>query len=252
MKLRVRDIEFSYGSVPVLRGVSFEVKKAEVVSILGTNGAGKTTLLRTINRILKPRRGTVFVGKLDVSRLSKREIARMVGYVPQFSPKQPLRVFEAVLLGRKPYITWRLSQQDLIKTEEVLRALNLEALAMRSLYNLSGGEFQKVMLARALVQEPEVLLLDEPTANLDLKNQIEVMELIAKITRERGLATLVVMHDVNLALRFSRRFILLKDGLIAEAGGEEIIIPETIKKIYGVEALVKRIDGIKVVIPLRT
>ncbi len=251
MRLKIEGIEFSYNSVPVLRGVSFEVEPGQVVSILGTNGAGKTTLLRTINRVLRPCRGKVYLGQQDLERMSRREVARRMGYVPQFSPRAPVRVFEAVLLGRRPYMGWAPSHMDIQIAEEVLDLLDLAHLAMRRIDELSGGEFQKVILARALAQQPRVLLMDEPTSNLDLKNQLEVMEIIRKATLSRELNTLVVMHDVNLALRFSHRFVLLKNGLIAGAGGEEILTPQTIREIYGVEARVEKIDGVKVVIPLR-
>ncbi len=252
MHLKIEGIEFSYNSTEVLRGINFEIKKGELVSILGTNGAGKTTLLKTINLILKPKRGVVYLNGKRLDKMSAREIAQKIGYVPQYSPKKPIKVFDAVLLGRKPYIRWEVSRHDIKKAEEVLKLLNLEKLAMRSLFELSGGEFQKVMIARAIAQEPEVLLLDEPMANLDLKNQLEVAELIRSITETRGVSTLVVMHDVNLALRISHRFIMMKEGKIFKVGGAEIITEDSIKQVYGVDAVVKEIPDIslKIVIPV--
>lgn len=252
MHLRVEGIEFSYNSVKVLKGIKFEIRRGELVSILGTNGAGKTTLLKTINLILKPSKGVVYLNGKRLDRMSGKEIAKRMAYVPQYSQKNPVKVFDAVLLGRKPYIKWEISGEDIKRTEEVLKLLGLEKLAMRNMDQLSGGEFQKVMIARAIAQDPEILLLDEPMANLDLKNQMEVAELIKTITESKGISTIVVMHDLNLALRVSHRFIMIKDGKIFRAGGPEIITEDVIKKVYGIDAIIKELPelNLKVVIPV--
>lgn len=252
IRLRVEGVEFSYGSVKALKGISFEVEKGELVSILGTNGAGKSTLLKTINLILKPHTGVVYLDGKSVREMKREEIARRIGYVPQFHQRNVLRVFETVLLGRKPYIKWNVTREDVEKAEKILEVMNLTQLAFRRMDELSGGEFQKVMLARAIAQEPQVLLLDEPTSNLDLKNQLEVMELIRRITKEKNLSTIVVMHDINLALRFSDRFILMKGGEIFQAGGKEIITEENIKRTYAVEVKVIKSSDLIIVIPYRS
>lgn len=252
IRLRVEGIEFNYGSVKALKGVSFEVKKGELVSILGTNGAGKSTLLKTINLILKPRTGVVYLDGKSLKEMKREDIARRIGYVPQFHQRNALKVFEAVLLGRKPYIKWRVTDEDVKKVENILETMNLTHLAFRGTDELSGGEFQKVMLARAIAQEPKVLLLDEPTSNLDLKNQLEVMELMRRITKEKSLSTIVVMHDINLALRFSDRFILMKSGQIFQAGGKEIITEENVERTYGVKARIIKKSDLIVVIPYRS
>jgi iron complex transport system ATP-binding protein len=153
-------------------------------------------------------------------------------------------------LGRKPHIKWEVSDRDIEITHKVLKLLNLEDYALRYTNELSGGELQKVIIARALVQEPQILLLDEPTNNLDLKNQLEVMKIIRDISKSQNIASIVVMHDLNLALRYSDKFIMLKDGVIYAEGGKEIINPENIKAVYGVDAYVENVKGIPIVIPI--
>jgi len=207
MILSVDGIEFSYNGRPVLRDIKFSVNRGEVLSILGNNGAGKTTLLRCINRILKPKRGTVLIDGNDLFSLSSREIARRVGYAAQRHEGGRITVFDAVLLGRKPHIGWEASEKDLEIVREVLASLSLEDLSLRYLDELSGGELQRVIIARALAQEPRVLLLDEPTSSLDLKNQYEVMKIVKDAAEERRIAVVLVMHDLNLALRFADRFL---------------------------------------------
>ncbi len=252
IRLRVEGVEFSYGSTKALKNVGFEVKRGKLVSILGTNGAGKSTLLKTINLILKPHKGVIYLDGKSIREMKQKELAKKISYVPQFHQRNVLRVFETVLLGRKPYIKWNITKEDVEKVENILELMNLKHLALRRMDELSGGEFQKVMLARAIAQEPDVLLLDEPTSNLDLKNQLEVMELIRKITKEKLLSTIVVMHDINLALRFSDDFILMKEGKILEAGDKGIITEENIRKTYGIEVKVIEISDHRIVIPFRS
>lgn len=250
MILEAKDLSFSYGKVPVLSHVSFGVRKGEVVSILGVNGAGKSTLLKCINGILKLRKGTVLFKGKDISKMKRAEIAQEMSYVPQRSEVPPITVFDAVLLGRKPYIRWEANKKDIEITRNVLRMLNLEKLSLRYVTELSGGEFQKMVIARALVQQPEVMLLDEPTSSLDIKNQMEVMNIIRKISQVHGIASIVVMHDINLALRFSHRFVLLKDGKVFASGGLEVITPENIGSVYGIPVTIEKISGHIAVEPL--
>lgn len=250
MILTVEGVEFSYNSHPVLKDVRFDVHRGELFSILGNNGAGKSTLLRCLNRILTPRAGTILVEGEDLSALSRLEVARRVGYVAQRHESSRITVFDAVLLGRRPYIKWDATEKDLAIVREVLAVLGLEEFSLRYLDELSGGELQKVIIARALAQEPRVLLLDEPTSNLDLKNQYEVLKIVKKAARERSVAVVVVMHDLNLALRFADRFLLLKDGVIYACGGREVITPENIAGVYGIPVAVERLGDVPVVVPL--
>jgi iron complex transport system ATP-binding protein len=250
MILTVQGIRFHYPGRPVLEEASFAVEKGEVLAILGTNGAGKTTLLKCLNRILTPAAGTVLIKDEPTSAFSRNALAQKMGYVEQQRSGSRATVFNTVLLGRKPYIRWDITRNDMAIAAQALETLGLEEYALRYLDELSGGELQKVVLARALAQEPEILLMDEPTSSLDLKNQIEVVNLIRQISRERGIAAVVAMHDLNLALRFADRFILLKDKTIYAAGGSEVMTPENIEAVYAVPVTIAVHNGSRVVIPL--
>ncbi len=249
MILSVEKIGFSYKNNPVLLDVNFKVKKGELVSILGVNGSGKSTLMKCINRILKYKQGLIMVEDRNVKKMKEIEVAQKIGYVPQSSERGFLTVFDAVLMGRKPYMGWDASKKDIKLTEDILETLNLEEYALRYINELSGGELQKVVLARALVQNPKILLLDEPTSDLDLKNQLEVMEIIREVSKVHKIASVVVMHDINLALRYSDKFVILKEGQIFAAGGRDIITPDIIKETYGVEVEIENFQGIPLVIP---
>lgn len=249
MILTVQGIQFQYPGRPVLEGVSFSVEQGEFLAILGTNGTGKTTLLKCINRILKPTTGTVLVGEDPVSALSRNALARAIGYVEQQRAGSRATVFNAVLLGRKPYIEWDITHRDMEIASQALETLGLSGYALRYLDELSGGELQKVVIARALAQEPQVLLMDEPTSSLDLKNQLEVLNLIRQITQERGIAAVVAMHDLNLSLRFADKFVLLKDKTIYAAGGQEVMTPEIIEAVYAVPVTISSHNGHQFVIP---
>lgn len=249
MILNVDGIEFSYPNKNVLKNIKFTITRGEVVSILGINGAGKSTLLKCINRILKPQKGTVFIDEFDLKQLSGKKIAQKMAYVPQnIAGNNFMTVFDTVLLGRKPYIEWDATERDLEITGNILKLMQLEKYALRNAYELSGGEFQKVIIARALVQEPRVLLLDEPANNLDLKNQLEVMELIGSISKTKNISVIMVIHDLNLALRFSDKFIMLQDGKIFSVGASEIINPQNIREVFNVNAYVDKYNGIPIVV----
>jgi len=250
MILSVDGVEFSYKSKKILENVKFKVNRGDVVSILGVNGAGKSTLIKCINKILKPKQGTILIDNYDIDRLDNLEIAKKIGYVPQRADGNYMTVFDAVLLGRKPHIKWDVSERDIKLTHNVLKLMDLEDYALRYTNELSGGELQKVVIARALVQEPHVLLLDEPTNNLDLKNQLESLRIVRDISKSQNIASIIVMHDLNLALRFSDKFIILKDGKIFAEGGMEVINPENIEAVYGVNAYVDEYKGIPIVVPI--
>lgn len=248
MILSVDNIEFSYQSKNVLKNIKFKAKRGEVVSILGMNGAGKSTLLKCINRILQPKQGTILIDSFDLNQLDDKEVAKNIAYAPQCVTGNYISVFDAVLLGRKPYIKWDVSNKDLEITDKILKLMQLEEYALRKTNELSGGELQKVIIARALVQEPKILLLDEPANNLDLKNQMEVMKIIKDISKSQNITSIVVMHDLNLTLRFSDKFIMLKDGKIYSEGNSEVINSRNIRDVYNVEAYVDHYRGIPIVV----
>jgi iron complex transport system ATP-binding protein len=249
MILSVYGVSFSYGRNEILKNIEFRVDGGEVVSILGENGSGKSTLLRTINRILKPHKGTVLIDGRAIRKMSRKEIAKTIGYMPQKSNGVYCNVFEAILLGRKPHIGWHISKKDMETVRLILAMMNLEKYAMRYTNELSGGELQKVILARALAQEPQILLLDEPINHLDIKNQLEVMELLQNITKKMNLVSMVVMHDINTALRFSDKFLMIRDGEVVASGDKNIMNPENIRKVFNVDVIIEEISGIPVVVP---
>jgi iron complex transport system ATP-binding protein len=249
--LRAEHLFFSYGGTPTLGGVDLKVAKGELCAILGNNGAGKSTLLKCLAGILRPHEGTVYLDGTDAGCLSRKQKARFLAYVPQRDHVQSrLTVFDSVLMGRRPHIAWAAGERDLEIVEQVLEALGLGRLALRAVDALSGGEYQKVIIARALAQQPQVLLLDEPTSNLDLKNQLEVMQMVRRATDERGLCALMAIHDINLALRFSDSFLLLQAGTIRARGGPEVISPSNIESAYGVRVLVEERGSRRSIIPL--
>lgn len=220
------------------------------MAILGNNGAGKSTLLKCINRILKPHNGVVYLGKDRVSMLTREQVAQKIGYVAQRNETGRFTVFDAVLLGRKPYIKWDVKNEDIEIVDDVIKRMGLNHLVLRYLDELSGGELQKVVIARALVQEPDVMLLDEPTNNLDLKNQIEVLEIVKETVTGRGIAAVVVMHDINMALRFADKFLLLKDGTVYGCGGLDVMTEESIAEVYGLSVRMAKIDGLPLIVPV--
>lgn len=250
MFFEVADLRFSYKSRHVLDGVSFRVQADDVVSILGPNGVGKTTLIKCIDRVLKPDCGSVHIEGADLHQMNKKDIARNVGYVAQKSEISQTTVFDSVLLGRKPHFDWNVTDKDIRLAGRVLHLLGLDALALKYIDEISGGEYQLVQIARVLVQQPKVILLDEPTSSLDLSNQHMIMHLIRNIVKKNHMAAIMIIHDLNLAIRHSDKFVMMKAGKVYAAGDHEIITPENIKAVYNIDAYVERVRGIPVVIPI--
>ncbi len=249
MILRVKDLRMGYRGRMVLHGLDFAVERGQVLAILGPNGVGKTSLLRCINAILKPKTGAVMVDNADVFRMSAVEIARHLGYVAQRNEAGRMTAFDAVLLGRKPHLRWKITEADLRKVDAALKQLGLEHLALRHINEMSGGELQKVCIARALVQEPSVLLLDEPTSSLDLKNQLEILKTIRHVVHEHKLAAVMTMHDLNMAFRFCDAFVFIKEGKVFRCGCSEELTPDMIQAVYGVPVDILRHEGRTVVVP---
>lgn len=236
MKLEINGACFSYGSRPALKNVTMSIEEGEMVSIVGPNGSGKSTLLKCINRILKPE-GTILVDGADLARVKSRDLAKLLGYVPQsINHSFPATVFDTVLLGRKPYVDWSISSEDIEIVSNIISLMGLKGMALRQSNELSGGERQKVFMARALAQEPEVLLLDEPTSNLDMRHQLEVLNIVKSMAEKKKMAAIMAIHDLNLAAQFSDRLIFLENGTIYDAGTPaEVITVENMRRIYGVE-----------------
>lgn len=246
--ITTENLSFSYGKTAVLKGVSFTVESGEFAAVLGTNGAGKSTLLKCLDGILKAD-GKITLDGRDLKEFSRAELARTVGYVPQKLSFAHTSVFDAVLMGRLPYIKWEASSRDLDIVGETLDALSLSRLAARDVCTLSGGEMQKVAVARALVQQPKILLFDEPTCNLDPKNSLDTLQIIRDVTL-RGIAVVVTLHDVNLALRFADKFVFLKDAALYRVCGKNRVTSDVIRHVYGIESEICAIRGQTVVVPI--
>lgn len=254
MILSVNDVEFSYQSVNIIRDITFELPKGKILSIIGPNGAGKSTLLKCVIKTLSPRKGNIIIDQSDLTYLKRREIARILGYVPQKSSFTfPVTVFDTVLMGRRPYCGWRSSKIDIQKTLKILDLLDIKELAMKEFSELSGGQQQKVLLGRALSQEPKILLLDEPTSNLDIKQQMETMDILRKMVTDKGISVVMVIHDLNLAAIYSDSILLLKEGVIHDFGDPfSVITKVNIKNVYGVDASIIKNNGNPCVLPIRS
>ncbi|MFZ2498007.1 ABC transporter ATP-binding protein [Methanosarcina sp.] len=249
MILSVKEIHFLYRNREILHEIAFSIDEGEVVAILGPNGVGKTTLLKCLNRILRPKGGAVHIDGENLFDLGTMEVARLIGYVPQRVETGRLTAFDAVLLGRRPHIKWDITEKDLQIVDSIFRLLSMERLRLSYIDEMSGGELQKIAIARSLVQEPKVLLLDEPTSSLDLKNQVEILAIIRQIVLEHRIAAVMTMHDLNQALRYADRFILLKDGKVHAHGGAEVITSEVIEEVYGLPVVIGEVAGMRCVVP---
>ena len=252
-KLKIKELEFNYASVHVLKDICIQLSESEMLGVVGPNGAGKSTLLRCIDRILKPANGSILLDEREIKKMSRIEIARHMGYVPQGSTHVfPATVFDTVLMGRRPHLRWHSNEQDVEKVEEILKLLGIERFAMRDFNELSGGQQQKVAIARALAQEADVLLLDEPTSNLDIKHQLEVMEIIRNLVRKKEISAVMAIHDLNLASRYADRVVMMNGGEIFDAGdAASVLTPEKIKHVYDVEVEVNNHGGRPYIVPIR-
>ena len=240
--LKVSSLEAGYGEKLILRGLSFNVKIGEFVGIVGANGCGKTTLLRALSGILKIKNGEIEVYGKDAVRLPRRDIAREVALVPQLmEPVEGLTVMELVLLGRTPY----LERFDFINGDDIdiakwaIGEVGIEDISEKKLSELSGGEFQRAAIARALAQEPHLLLLDEPISHLDIRYQMKILKILRKLRYQRTI--IATFHDLNLAARFCQRLILMKKGeIVAYGRPDEVLTKENIWKAYRIKAEVKK------------
>ena len=253
MNITVQGVTFSYRSTPSLLGVSLELGDSEVLGLIGPNGSGKTTLLKCLNKILEPKQGTIMLDGQTIKKMSRLEVAKHLGYVPQSSVDNPegLPVYEIVLMGRRPHISWHSSEEDRKKVWAALKVLNIEHIAMRNFFELSGGEKQRVLIARSLAQEANVLLLDEPTSKLDIRHQLEVMGLIRKLVSNEKLSATIAIHDLNLASKFCDRIVMMCDGKIFAAGKPSLVLnAENIRLVYGVDAEINYSGNSLYIIPI--
>jgi iron complex transport system ATP-binding protein len=238
MKLSIKNVSFNYESTEILQDVTFEVTEGSLFGILGPNGSGKSTLLKCIDLLLKPKKGVILLDEVNLFSNDRRAIAKQIGLVPQKDNSlYPFSVFETILMGRTPYIE-RLggeSSTDLKAVENAIAQMGIEHLSERTVTELSGGEMQRVIIARALAQEPQILLLDEPTLHLDVNHQLDLLSLVEKLTFEKKLITVLVTHDLNFASRYCNKLILLNSGKICAVGGPmDVLTPDNILEVFKV------------------
>lgn len=236
INLNLSQISFSYGNTPVLRNIDLVVEKGEMLALLGPNGSGKTTLIKLISGVLKPTEGEIHLDGSMLNQLKRREVAQRVAVVPQqFNMPFAFTLGEVVLLGRTPFLKVFSDERERDRrvVQQAIELIGIEELKERFFNEVSGGERQKAILAMAIAQEPRLLLLDEPTAHLDINHQVEILDLVRSLNREQGITVIGAMHDLNLAALYFHRIILLKEGRIfADGSPAQVLTQETIKEVF--------------------
>jgi iron complex transport system ATP-binding protein len=242
MAIDVQNISHAYGDLPVLNNITFSVSKGDFFIIIGPNGSGKTTLMKVLSGILKPQNGQLEIIGRSIDNYTRKNLAQTVAFVPQTIPVDfPFTVTEIVLMGRSPYLGMLGLEQeiDLEIAQQAITFTGIEHLAHRKLDQLSGGEQQRVFIARAICQQPQVILLDEPTSSLDLAHQVRLMDLMERLKTDKGVTIVMVSHDVNLAAMYGNRLLLLNQGQIMRLGTpEEVLTFQTLEETYGCKLLV--------------
>ncbi len=248
--LKIENLSFSYSkhSPAVLSGVTMELRAGEIGILLGKNGSGKTTLFKNILGIAAPNSGSILFDGEDILRMPKRERARRIAYVPQHIHFGSLSVYDSILMGRVSYFGMRAGKEDYAVVDEILSDMQLEDFAYRNAEELSGGEKQKIAIARALAQDPKLLIFDEPTGNLDIANEELIIEEAKKVAREKNIGILSSLHDLNQALYFGDRFFFLKDGTVKYSGPHDIFEPAVIKDIFDIDSRIIEIEGKKIIL----
>ena len=248
--LCVVNLTFRYSKQgsPVLNGVNLELKQGEIGILLGKNGSGKTTCFKNILGILSPSSGSIRFDGEDLLKMPRRERARRIAYVPQDIHFGALTVFDSILMGRVSYFGLKASHEDYLAAEQIMVEMHLEDFAQRNVEELSGGERQKIAIARAMAQEPKLMVFDEPTGNLDIANEQLIVEEAKKLAREKNIAILSSLHDLNQAMYFGDKFFFLKNGAVKYAGGEEVIREDVIKDIFDINVRIAQIENQKVIL----
>ena len=250
--MEVRDLSFSYGKNKVLKGISFTIEGGKITTIMGANGCGKSTLFNLMTKNLYPRKGNIFLHGRNIQNLGLKDFAKRVSIVHQYnSSADDITVERLVSFGRTPHMKMMQgrSDEDEKLIEWAMEVTNVEKYRDREVSRLSGGQRQRVWLAMALAQNTKILFLDEPTTYLDIRYQIEILELVKKLNEEYGITIIMVLHDINQAIHFSDRIIGLKDGQVAAQGSPaEVVTPECIRTLYGISLGVTIIEGKKFVL----
>jgi len=241
MEIKFNDMSFAYGSVKVLNDINLSIGTSELTCILGPNGVGKSTLMYCMNKLLEPTSGSVTIDGKDVKEIPLGDMAKIMSFVPHAEEAVfSMSVMDTVLMGRHPHSGLNITVKDMRIAAENIKLLGIEGLAMREFDELSAGQHQRVMIARGLTQEPQFLLLDEPTANLDVKYQMLVMKLLKDIAKIKKIAVVVICHDLNVTSMYADRIVLLGPGgrIYADGKSDEVLTEEMIKTVYGIDAKV--------------
>jgi iron complex transport system ATP-binding protein len=253
MELVVDHVDKTFGSKQVLEDISFTLRSSGILALVGPNGSGKSTLIKTITLIHEPTDGKILLDRADIRKADPIDLAMKIGYVPQhFTYTLYSTVFETVLLGRRRHIRWSVSDEELSRVQAALDTLGMGDLAGKYMDQLSGGERQKVFIARALAQNPTLFLFDEPTSALDIRYQIEVMETMRRITREQNSSMIIAVHDLNLAYRYADAVLVLNHGRTVGYGEpHDVLTPECIRQVYGVDSFLVENEHGKFILPFR-
>ncbi len=246
MKINLKKLDFGYqANNLVLNQISFDFDRPEFICILGPNGVGKSTLIHCMNKILKPTGGVIMIDDKEINNVRLKDLSKRMGYVPNATEDSfPMTVMDTVMVGLPGDCRFSIRSEDIRKVRDVLRLLDVEDLAMCNFNELSAGQHQKIMIARGLVREPEVLLLDEPTSNLDIKHQIEVTKLLSQLPARKKMTVIMISHDINITAKFTDRIILMANGGIYAVGTpKEVLTRENLATVYGVDADVVEING---------
>ena len=248
--LKVENLHFRYSRTgdPVLHGTSLELKQGEIGILLGKNGSGKTTLFKNILGIEKPKSGALHFNGENLLKMKRRERSRRIAYVPQDIHFGALSVFDSILMGRVSYFGLKASHDDYLAVEKIIEDMGLTDFAHRNVDELSGGERQKIAIARAMAQEPKLMVFDEPTGNLDIANEHLIMVEAKKLAKEKNISILSSLHDLNQALTFGDKFFFMKDGVVKYAGGKEIVTEAVIKDIFDIDVRIVEIENHKVIL----
>lgn len=251
----MQNITLGYGHKVVVKDITIQMKPGEMTGLVGPNGCGKSTIIKALSRVISPYSGKILLDGKDISRISRRDLSRLLGVVPQI-PLLPstFTAFEVVLMGRNPHLGLFQYEgpKDLAIAWWAMEKALVQHLAQRRIGELSGGEIQCVVIARVLAQETEVILLDEPTANLDISRQVEILDVIKDLCQQHGLTVVAALHDLNLAAEYCDRLVLINNGRIyAEGTPAEVITADNIKEVYGAGSYVYShpLSGLPVVLP---